>query len=366
MIAIVAYRGLQQRNVVFCQYQLTSPCMMPGEGSAEQQNKHTVRDGHAPEVVPADGDFKASKAKPGRSAMKKSKSHGKIKAASKESEQAGGEVEGTARTSHRKSASPVFLSPTESLNSDTGLTSGRSNSPGQQGRESDGFADAASAAIAASSQSVKPVSSHAASKKKVPVSTELSSAALQSLEGAKGSTAGEASSRASAKSHSRSSSVAEWHDVELQSEAEDEAYHDKTAAIPHQSGPPPARGRAAGLAALAASDSDNDSELGIIEGEQHDQHVGASSVVTARGELLCCPCMHFPSEAWLLVSPSHAVPPGLLCKLEECTVSPVLSCQHVVTRLVTELVAVTKLCELFFYRSHIATVYLLDTTEMSP
>ena len=270
---------------MFCQYQLTSPRMMPGEGSAEQQNIHTVRDGHAPEVVPADGDFKASKAKPGRSAMKKSKSHGKIRAASKESEQAGGEADGTARTSHRKSASPVFLSPTESLNSDTGLTSSSSTSLGQQGRESDGFADAASAAIAASSQSVKPVSSHAASKKNEPASTELSSAALTSLEGAKGSTAGEASSRASAKSHFRSSSVAEWHDVELQSEAEDEA-HDRTAAVPHQSGLPPARGRAAGLAALAASDSDNDSELGITEGEQHDQHVGTSSMVTVQGELL--------------------------------------------------------------------------------
>lgn len=269
-----------------CQPLLTSLCMMLGEGSAEQQDMYAVRDGHAPEVVPADGDFKASKAKPGRTAMKKTKSHGKIKAASKETEQAGGEVEGTHRTTHRKSASPVFLSPTESLNSDTGLTSGRSNSLGQQGRESDGFADAAAAALAASSQSLKQVSSDAASKKNVPASTKLSSAALKSLEGAKGSNASKASSRASAKSHSRSSSVAEWHEVELQSEAEDEAHHDKTAAIPHQSGPPPARGRAAGAAALAASDSDNDSELGIIEGEQHDQHVGASSVVTVQGELL--------------------------------------------------------------------------------
>lgn len=279
------------------QHSMTSPCMLLGEAASEQQGKYAVRDGHAPEVVPADGDSRASKAKPARSAMKKSKSHGKFRAASKKSEtnsesttteQAGGQVEGTAGSSDRKSDSPVFLSPAESLNSNssTGFSSGRSNSLGQQGRESASFADAATAALAASSHSVKPVSSDATSKQKEPASTKLSSAALKSLDGAKGSKASKASSRASAKSPSRSSSVAEWHDVELQSEAEDEAYHDKAPTIPHQSGPPPAKGRAAGTAALAASDSDNDSELGIVEGEQQDQHVSASSIMTSQGEVL--------------------------------------------------------------------------------
>lgn len=278
--------------------------MLLGEAASEQQGKCAVRDGHAPEVVPADGDSRASKAKPARSAMKKSKSHGKFKAASKKSEttsesatieQAGGQDEGT---DDRKSDSPVFLSPAESLNSNssTGFSSGRSNSLGQQGRESDSFADAATAALAASSQSVKPVFSDAASKKKDSASTKLSSAALKSLDGAKGSKASKASSRASAKSPSRSSSVAEWHDVELQSEAEDEAHHDKAAAISHQSGPPPAKRCAAGTAALAASDSDNDSELGIAEGEQHDQHVSASSTVTAQGEVLLLHMLVNPSS----------------------------------------------------------------------
>ena len=284
---------LQERNADGFSTPLTNPCMLLGEAASKQQGKYAIRDGHAPEVVPADGDYRASKAKPARSAMKKSKSHGKFKAASQKSqgtsatEQAAGQVEGTAGRSHRKSASPVFLSPSESLNSNssTGFSSGRSNSLGQQGRESDSFADAAAAALAASSQSVKPASSDATSNKTESASTKLSSAALKSLDGAKGSKASKASSRGSAKSHSRSSSVAEWQDVELQSEAEDEAHHDK-AAIPHQSGPPPAKGRAAGTAALAASDSDNDSELGIVEAEQQDQTVGASSVMTAQGELL--------------------------------------------------------------------------------
>ena len=267
--------------------------MLLGEAASEQQGKYAIRDGHAPEVVPADGDSRASKAKPARSAMKKSKSHGKLKAASKKAEsttteQASGQAEGTAGSSHRKSASPVFLSPTESLNSNssTGFSSGRSNSLGHQCRESDSFADAAAAALAASSQSVKPVSSDVTSKKEESASTKLSSAALKSLDGARGSKASKASSRASAKSHSRCSSVAEWQDVELQSEAEDEAHRDKAAAIPHQSGPLSAKGRAAGTVAVAASDSDNDSELGIVEGEQHEQHVSVSSSMTARGELL--------------------------------------------------------------------------------
>ena len=290
-------QSLHQRNSECCSHLLTHPCMLLGEAASEQQGKYALRDGHAPEVVPADGDSRASKAKPYRSAMKKSKSHSKFKAASKKSQatpesttsgQAGGQVEGTAGNSHRKSASPVFLSPTESLNSNssTGFSSGRSNSLGQQGRESDSFADAATAALAASSQSVKPVASDGTSKKEESASTKLSSAALKSLDGAKGSKASKASSRASAKSHSRSSSVAEWHDVELQSEAEDEGHHDKAAAIPHQSGPPPAKRHAAGTVAVAASDSDNDSELGIVEGEQHSHHVSASSSMTARGELL--------------------------------------------------------------------------------
>ena len=260
------------------------------ETAHEQQDKSAMRDGHAPEVVPADGDTKASKTKPIRSAMKKSKSHGKFKAASEKSQrpseaktrgQAGGQVEGAAGSSHRKSASPVFLSPSESLNSNssTALSSGRSTSLGQHGRENDSFADAAAAALAASSQSVKPVSADATSQNDASASTQLSSAALKSLDDPKRN---KASNRASAKSHSRSSSVAEWDDVELQSEAEDEAHHDKES---HQSGRPPVKGHAADIAALAASDSDNDSELGI-EGVQHDQHVSASSVMTAHGELV--------------------------------------------------------------------------------
>lgn len=272
---------------------------MTGETASQQQNKSVYKDGHAPEVVPADGEIKASKAKPARSAMKKSKSHGKLKAApeklhktseAKPSGQAGGPVEDTAGSPHRKSASPVFLSPAGSFNSTSSTALSSGGSLGQQGRERDSFADAAAAALAASSQTMKPASLQATPKKDDSASTKLSSAALKSLDAAKGSKASKASSKASAMSHSRSSSVAEWHDVELQSEAEDEAHHDKAAAASHQTGPPPAKGFAA---VRAASDSDNDSELGIAEGEQHKQEGSTSSVRTAQGEsllLACLPC----------------------------------------------------------------------------
>lgn len=258
-----------------------------GEYSRTQDDKAASRDGHAPEIVPADGDAKVSKAKPGRSAMKRSKSQSKSKAASErpqkmsapqKSGQVGGETD-TAGNSHRKSESPVFLSPSESLTSNSSMTlsSGRSNSLGQQGRESDSFADAAAAALASTAQFVRPSTSTAAVKKDEAASTKLSRAALKSLEAAQGSKASKAGSKASAKSHSRSSSVAEWHDVELQSEAEDEAHHKAAPTGSRQSGPPPARGHATEAAAFAASESDNDSELGIIEGE-HGQHAELSLV----------------------------------------------------------------------------------------
>ena len=270
-------------------------CLVTGEYSRTQTDKAASRDGHAPEVVPAEGDAKVSKAKPGRSAMKRSKSQGKSKATSVRSQRTsapqtsgldGGESEQIGGKSHRKSDSPVFLSPSESLtsNSSTALSSGRSNSLGQQGRESDSFADAAAAALASTAQFVKPSTSTVIVKKDETTSAKLSNAALKSLEAAQGSKASKASSRASAKSHSRSSSVAEWHDVELQSEAEDEAHH-KAATGSRQSGPPPARGHASEAAEFAASESDNDSELGIVEGEQHGQHADLS-LVAAHGQ--CC------------------------------------------------------------------------------
>lgn len=287
---------------------------MTGASARQQQDNPVYKDGHAPEVVPAEGESKPSKAKPARSAMKKSKSHGKLKAASeklqkaseaKTSPQAGAQVDGATGSSYRKSASPVFLSPAQSFNSKA-LSSG--GSLGQQERERDSFADAAAAAVAASSPNVKAASSEATSRKDASASTKLSSAALKSLDSAKGSKASKASSRASAKSHSRSSSVAEWHDVELQSEAEDEAHHDKAIAALHQSGPPPAQGFAA---ALAASDSDNDSELGIAEGEQHNQEGSASSGRTAQGELLllACLCMLVESTQVTLSLPAAVYNP---------------------------------------------------------
>ena len=272
---------------------------LTGKSTEVQQGKAAVRDGHAPEVVPSEGDAKVSKGKPGRSAMKRSKTRGQSKVASERSQktspkasgQVNDDIEHTAGETRRRSASPIFLSPSESLTSN----SSRSDSLGQPGRESDSFADAAAAALASTGQRVKPSSSTTTVKDEA-ASSKLSSAALKSLDGGKGSKASKASSRASVKSHSRSSSVAaEWHDVELQSEAEDEVQHGKTAAGSRQSGPFSAKSHAAEAAARAASDSDNDSELGITEGEQQEQHAG-SSFMSAHGKALfasrhvCCIC----------------------------------------------------------------------------
>ncbi|KAL3132660.1 hypothetical protein ABBQ32_009179 [Trebouxia sp. C0010 RCD-2024] len=294
-----------------------------GETASQQQNKSVYKDGHAPEVVPADGEIKASKAKPARSAMKKSQSHGKLKAApekshrtfeAKTSGQAGGPVEDTAGSLHRKSASPVFLSPAGSFNSTSSTALSSGGSLGQQGRERDSFADAAAAALAASSQTVKPASSQTTPKKDDSASTKLSSAALKSLDVAKGSKASKATSKAS---HSRSSSVAEWHDVELQSEAEDEAHHNKAGAASHQKGPPPAKGFAA---VRAASDSDNDSELGIGEGEQHKQEGSPPSVRTAQDHRDRSPLRTIPLQA--LAREAGAVRMVVCISLEEILPRP--------------------------------------------
>lgn len=120
---------------------------------------------------------------------------------------------------------------------------------------------------------------------------KLSSAALKALEGGEGSKGGKrdkVSSRASAKSRSRSSSVAasEWADVELQSDAEEEGrVEGHQGRVTHHSGSPPTRLHAAGeTAASAAGDyceSDNESEMGI-EGDDHG-HSEEQSVVQHQG-----------------------------------------------------------------------------------
>lgn len=272
-----------------------------------------LKDGHAPEVVPADGDSRPAVAKSGRRAVKHSKSQSKSKgpepartsnaAVSSESQVR----EQSAADSHRQSTSPVFLSPATSLNSNSSHGS-RNDGLSQQAhnRESDSHADAVTAGSAASNPVTRPVkaSGPAASTVRQNIAADgtaamaktdgttgarLSSAALQAMESGRGSKGTKAGSRASAKSHSRSSSVAasEWADVELQSEAEEEGHNEKgqQGRAVRQSGPPPARAHAAvETAASAAGDyfeSDNESELGI-EGEEHGQQA-EHSVVLAQG-----------------------------------------------------------------------------------
>lgn len=278
----------------------------------------SLKDGHAPEVVPADGDSRPAVAKSGRRAVKHSKSQSKSKgtesartsnaAVSSESEMR----QHSAADSHRQSTSPVFLSPATSLNSNSSNGS-RNDGLSQQAhnRESDSHADVTTASSTASKPATHPVKTSgpaatavkqsiaadgtaAMAKTDGTTATRLSSAALKAMEGSRGSKGGKASSRASAKSHSRPSSVAasEWADVELQSEAEEEGHNEEgqQGRAVRRSGPPPARAHAAVETAVSAAgdyfESDNESELGI-EGEEPGQQA-EHSVVLAQGMFLDC------------------------------------------------------------------------------
>ena len=200
----------------------------------------------------------------------------------------GGESDVAVADSNRKSASPVFLSPATSLNSNssTALSNGRSGSLGQQvySKDSDSLAEALAASGKKSAQAVKTASPAATVQKEDVTATtattaKLSSAALKTMEGEKSSKG----RKASAKSHSRSSSVAasEWQDVELQSEAEDEGQqerqHERTVG---QSGSPSDKSHVAVETSASAvseyAELDNESELGIIESEERGQHAERS------------------------------------------------------------------------------------------
>ncbi len=272
------------------------PASVTSAGVADKPRQvgSVAQDGHAPEVVPADEDLKTSAARPGRKAVKASRSQGKSTQSSKTFEStetkpkeqavtgSGGEGDrALAADSNRRSASPVFLSPATSLNSNSSsvLSSGMGDS-----KEADSLADAIAASGKPSTQSERASdSAGVAAGKDKPTAAKLSSAALKSMEGAKSNKGGKASSRASAKSHSRASSVAgsEWHDVELQSEAEEEGGQDEKGRV-RQSGPPPARPHAAQESAVSAADdyveSDNESELGIVESEELGQRAERAMV----------------------------------------------------------------------------------------
>ena len=259
-----------------------------------------MRDGHAPEVVPADADIKPAVAKPGRRAVKHSRSQSKATPAdsanapkgldtrAREASAAGSgkEAAAAADIKGRQSVSPIFLTPASSLNSNSS-NGGKSDTLGQQAssRETDSFADAIAAtrpAKASTAGKHDAAGSPAPAKQGVATAAKLSSAALKAMEGSEGSKGGKgdkASSRASAKSRSRSSSVAasEWADVELQSEAEEEGHgvEGQQGRVTRQSGPPPTRLHAAvetaGSAAGDYFESDNESEMGI-EGDEHGQN----------------------------------------------------------------------------------------------
>jgi len=259
-----------------------------------------MRDGHAPEVVPADADIKPAVAKPGRRAVKHSRSQSKATPAqsanapkgsdirAREASAAGSGEEAAADIKARQSVSPIFLSPATSLNSNSS-NGGKSESLSQQAssREADSFADAiaasrpAKASATAGKHDAAAAGSPAPAKQGAATAAKLSSAALKAMEGGEGSKGGKGdktSSRASAKSRSRSSSVvaSEWADVELQSEAEEEGHgvEGQQGRVTRQSGPPPTRLHAAvetaGSAAGDYFESDNESEMGI-EGDEHGQ-----------------------------------------------------------------------------------------------
>jgi len=277
-----------------------------------------VRDGHAPEVVPADADIKPAVAKPGRRAVKHSRSQSKATPAEsanapkgsdtrvREAPAAGSgeEAAAAATLTGRQSVSPIFLSPATSLNSNSS-NGGKSESVSQQAssREADSFADAiaathpAKASATAGKPSAAAAGSPATAKQGAATAAKLSSAALKAMEGSEGSKGGKggkASSRASAKSRSRSSSVAasEWADVELQSEAEEEGHgvEGQQGRATRQSGPPPTRLHAAVEAAASAAgdyfESDNESEMGI-EGDDYGQSE-EHSVVQHQGKSELC------------------------------------------------------------------------------
>jgi len=280
---------------------LTCKCAAGVAGKAGLVSS-AVRDGHAPEVVPADADIKPAVAKPGRRAVKHSRSQSKASPAEsanaskgsdtrvREASAAGSgeEAAAAATLTGRQSVSPIFLSPATSLNSNLS-NGGKSDSQSQQAssREADSFADAiaatcpAKASATAGKPDIAAAGSPATAKQGAATAARLSSAALKAMEGSEGSKGGKggkASSRASAKSRSRSSSVAasEWADVELQSEAEEEGHgvEGQQGRAARQSGPSPTRLHAAvETAASAAGDyfeSDNESEMGI-EGDDHGQ-----------------------------------------------------------------------------------------------
>ncbi|DBA96678.1 TPA: hypothetical protein ACH3X1_015529 [Trebouxia sp. C0004] len=289
----------QEETLPVSNIRVSSPTSVAGKAGLVSS---AMRDGHAPEVAPADADIKPAVAKPGRRAAKHSRSHSKAtpaesasapKGSGTRARQAsaagsGAEAAAVADTKGRQSVSPIFLSPATSLNSNSS-NGGKSDTLGQQAssREADSFADAiaatrpAKAAATAGKHDAATAGSPAPAKQGAATAAKLSSAALKAMEGGEGSKNGKgdmASSRASAKSRSRSSSVAasEWADVELQSEAEEEGHgvEGQQGRVTHQSGPPPTRLHAAVETAVSAAgdyfESDNESEMGI-EGDDHGQ-----------------------------------------------------------------------------------------------
>ena len=255
--------------------------------------------------MPAEGDARSVASKAQRHAAKASKSftksdatHNTLPAKSKEGF---GSSNSLASDAYRRSASPVFLSPATSLNSNsssTALSSGGSDNFGQQSagsKDADSFADAVDAAANSNSTSGHAVKdSTAAARQTIPTTAagateKLSSAALKKMDGGKGGKSGKSRS---AKSHSRSSSV-EWQDVELQSEAEDERQHDrqlaghrgKAGGSSQKAGPP--SDRAVAVSAEYA-ESDNESELGISEADSHERSA-EHATMPAQGTLLPTP-----------------------------------------------------------------------------
>ena len=188
--------------------------------------KNTVfEDGHAPEVVPADASPKKAvldgQAKDIQ--FKQNAKAGDAKAGDAKAGDASGDAvavkqgspAGNKGKAKRPTASPVFLSPATSLNSNSSGLS-RHSSGGRA--DFDSLANAATAVVTNPKPAGKPVL--------------LSSAAVQKMDSNHNSNKGDKSGKkaASVKSvksaksgnHSRTSSI-EWQDVELQSEGEDKA-----------------------------------------------------------------------------------------------------------------------------------------------
>ena len=238
-------------------------------------------DGHAPEVVPADaspkktildGQAKDIQLKQNAKAGDASAKAGDASAdavAVKQNSSAGNR--GKAK---RLTASPVFLSPATSLNS---------NSSGLSRHSSGGRADFDSLANAATAVATHP--------KPAGKPVLLSSAALQKMDSNHNNNKGDKSGKkaASVKSvksaksgnHSRTSSI-EWQDVELQSEGEDKAVRHPRGVHGGSKGGPShmahAAAKSSANAAFGGAETETDDGISETEGGQLGLRAGPPEV----------------------------------------------------------------------------------------